>query len=489
MKTKRYALLLAGVMGLSALTSACAPKEKTAENEAPYDLVWYQSTTPTRDNDLVFEEVSKMTMEKINATVTCVPIVYSEYAEKLRMLMASNEKMDLCASSIDYATQAADGSYYPLTELLDTHGQEIKKLLPDYAWKAVTVGGEIYAVPSLKDWPTHWVIWYYEKYANKYGFDMQAITSLEELEPVLQTIKDNEPDILPIATTGNTPLDIFLPFEKISGAKILGFNHDDYSKIVNIYETEEYKEFFELMRSWYQKGFFRKDAATQKNSQDLIKTDKVFSDYGATIPCFEDSRNYGLPEERHTKFAYNLSSPYIDTSSILGSVMSIYAKSENPEKAMDFLSLLFTDKDVLNTVVYGIEGTHYFADGENRYKLPEGATGTSQDDYFFPAYTQGNRFLLRLHEQDPEDKWEQYKEFNESAEVSPALGFVFDATPVMNEITAINNVYSEYITSLLVGAVDPDTYLPQAIEKLKAAGSERVVEEAQKQYDEWKKNN
>ncbi|MGN1059231.1 MAG: hypothetical protein ACI4QW_02270, partial [Clostridia bacterium] len=396
MQTKRYALLLAGLMCVSVLSSACTAKEKTASEETPYNIVWYQNTTPTRDNDLVFEEVSKLTQERINATVSCIPIVYSEYAEKIRMLIASGEKMDLCKPGIDYSTQASDGAYYPLSKLLDTHGQEIKKLLPDYAWKAVTVRDEIYAVPSLKDWPTHWIIWYYKQYEQKYGFDMQKVTKLEELEPILQTIKDNEPEIVPMATTGNTALNIFLPFEQISGARILGFRQNDYSKVINVYETEEYKEFFKLMRSWYQKGFFRKDAATQKNSRDLIKTDKVFGDYGATIPCFEESRNYGLPEEKQTKFAYNLDSPRIDTSSILGSVMSIYAKSENPEKCMDFISLLFTDKEVLNTVVYGIEGKHYFADGDNRYKLPEGATGTSQDDYYFPAANQGNRFLLRL---------------------------------------------------------------------------------------------
>ncbi len=485
MKTKKSVLILALLMAVSCFASACGPKENVSGNGEPCELVWYHRITPTRDVDLVFSEVSKLTKEKINATVTCIPIANSEYAEKIRMLMASDEKMDLCAAA-DFVNNASDGAYYALDELLKTNGEGILKALPDYAWDAVRINGEVYAVPSLKDWPTHYVMWYYEKYEKKYGFDMQAVKSLQDLEPILQTIKDNEPEITPLATTANTPLDIFLPFERISGCKLLGFSKD-YSKVINIYETEEYKEFFDLMRSWYQKGFFRTDAATVKNSQDLIKSNKVFADYGATIPNFEVSRNYGRPEELHTKFAYNMSKPVTNTSSLTASVMAIYNKSEHPEKAMDFLNLLFTDKDVINTVVYGIEGKHYIAVGDNKYRYPEGMTGTSQDDYYFPAAYQGNRFLLRLNEQDPDDLWDQYRAFNESSEISPAMGFAFNTEPVMNEITAIQNVYSEYIPSLLVGAADPAQYLPQALEKFKTAGSEKVVAEVQKQYDEWLK--
>lgn len=487
MKIKKGILLLAVIMLMTSVLSACGGDSQTSTDK-PYELVWYHHITPTRDVDLVFSEVSKLTTEKINATIQCIPIVNADYAEKLRMLIASGEKIDLFTPRGEFPNYAADGALLPLNDLLETNGKGILEALPEYAWDATSVNKEILAVPSLKDWPTHWVMWYYKKYEDKYGFDMQEVKNLEDLGEVLQIIKDNEPGITPLATNYNTALNRFLPFEMVGSTKIIGFKTDDYSKVVNVLETEEYKEFFNLMREWYQKGYFRKDAATQKSSQDLIKTHQVFADYGATIPYYEQSRNYNIPEDEHTLFAYNMAKPVIDTASLQGSMMSIYAKSENPEKAMDFMNLLFTDKDVLNMIVLGIEGKHYTAIGENKYKLAEGMTGTTNDDYYFPGAYQGNRYLLRIDEQDPDDKWEKYKEFNESAEVSPALGFIFDTTPVMNEITAMQNVYTEFIPSLLVGAADPAEYLPQAIEKFKVAGSDKVLAEVQKQYDEWKKN-
>ena len=488
MKIKKSALLLAIVMLITAVAAGCTKKETASNSDEPYNLVWYNNVTPTRDIKMVFEEVSKITKEKINATVECIPIISAEYAQKMNMLIASGEKIDVMRASA-YSTNASNGSYYPLSKLIEEKGKDIKKVLPEYVWDAVKINGEIYGVPALKDYPTHRVIWYYEKYADKYGFDMQKVTNLKELEPILQTIKDNEPGILPLATTGKTPLHIFLPHENIDACKALTFKRDgDYSEIVSKYETEEFKEYVKLMREWNLKGFFRPDAATQANSRDLIGAHKVFADYGSTIPLYEDTRNIGVEKSLHTKFAYNMDIPRINTQSIQGSVATIYSKSENPEKAMEFINLMFTDKELINTVVFGIKDKHYIPVGENQFKYPEGFQGNSNDDYYFPEYTLGNRFLLRIHESLPEDKWEQYEEFNASAEISPALGFCFDTAPVINEITAINNVISEFIPSLYVGAVDPDEYLPKAIEKLKKSGLDRVVEEANRQYKEWKKN-
>ena len=103
--------------------------------------------------------------------------------------------------------------------------------------------------------------------------------------------------------------------------------------------------------------------------------------------------------------------------------------------------------------------------------------------------TQGNRFLLHLKQGDPADIWDAYAKFNEEAYISPTFGFNFDNGNVMNELTAINNVYQEYIPSLMVGATDPAVKLPEALEKFKKAGSEKVVAEIQSQYDAWKANN
>jgi putative aldouronate transport system substrate-binding protein len=91
-----------------------------------------------------------------------------------------------------------------------------------------------------------------------------------------------------------------------------------------------------------------------------------------------------------------------------------------------------------------------------------------------------------LYEADPENKWEEFKKFNESGTNSPLLGFNFDTTKVATELAAVQNVKEEFWPSLMTGTVDPEEYLPKAIEKFKAAGLDKIIEEAQRQIDEWR---
>ena len=60
-----------------------------------------------------------------------------------------------------------------------------------------------------------------------------------------------------------------------------------------------------------------------------------------------------------------------------------------------------------------------------------------------------------------------------------------DVTNIQNEIANCNTVWDKYKNDLLTGASDPATAVPACIEELKAAGLDTVIEEAQKQVDEF----
>ena len=44
---------------------------------------------------------------------------------------------------------------------------------------------------------------------------------------------------------------------------------------------------------------------------------------------------------------------------------------------------------------------------------------------------------------------------------------------------------NKYYKALIVGAVDPDEYLPKMNEELKAAGMDTIIAESQKQLDAY----
>jgi putative aldouronate transport system substrate-binding protein len=133
---------------------------------------------------------------------------------------------------------------------------------------------------------------------------------------------------------------------------------------------------------------------------------------------------------------------------------------------------------------HGIEGRHYKLVGDGVIELlPE------HRDYDMPSFALGNLFLIYRYQQDPPDKWEQFKKFNAQSKKAPTLGFVFDPSPVQTEYAAVCNVADEFNAMLYTGAVDPNVYLQKASKKLKAAGGDKVMAEMQRQIDKWRAEN
>lgn len=80
-------------------------------------------------------------------------------------------------------------------------------------------------------------------------------------------------------------------------------------------------------------------------------------------------------------------------------------------------------------------------------------------------------------------------EYNESAKVSPAYGFIFDSSNVANEVTACTNVVQQYCNSVEEnGSVDVDSAIAELNKALKEAGIDTVIAEKQRQYDEFLSN-
>lgn len=81
--------------------------------------------------------------------------------------------------------------------------------------------------------------------------------------------------------------------------------------------------------------------------------------------------------------------------------------------------------------------------------------------------------------------WDQYAQFNEEAQVPVSFGFTFDATSVMNEVTACTNVYQKYVPALLCGSLDPETTIPVLNEEMEKAGIQKIIDEKQSQLDAY----
>ena len=77
------------------------------------------------------------------------------------------------------------------------------------------------------------------------------------------------------------------------------------------------------------------------------------------------------------------------------------------------------------------------------------------------------------------------REFNANAQVSKASGFTFDTSNVANEVTAVQNVYNEYQSSIEYGFVDPDTAIDEMNDKMMTAGLQKIIDEKAAQLAAW----
>jgi putative aldouronate transport system substrate-binding protein len=514
-KSKRIYAVLAGTMAVSLLLSACGGNggstaatantasqtpgtsgeaEKSKSDLKPYELtVAYYNIGNTKDLQEVQAAVNRLTKEKINATIKFTPIDPAAYTQQINLMLASGEKLDilLTLTALGYGTQAAKGQLVPLEDLLKKYGQDITKVVTPDVLKATATSGKIYGLPSVRDWAADFGVLMRKDIVDKYKIDVSKIKTFDDLDPVFKIVKDNEPNMAPIIPEGasGTIISTFVPgiVDPLNDDNGVLPDNDNNLKVINWFESKEYADLLKMARRWYTAGYIPKDIATNKiASEQLVKAGKAFSLVAHMKPGFEakESNLTGTP-----MVAARILPPVSSTSSIANVMFSIAKNSKDPERAMMFLNLLYSDKDLINLIDYGIEGKHYVKKAENVVGFPNGVD--SQNATYNPTHgwEWGNQFLGYVWENDDPNVWKLQDQFNKAAKKSKALGFSFTVDSVKTEAAAVQSVKDQFKTGLETGTLDPDKNLPEFISKLKASGIDKIITEKQKQLDEWAKTN
>jgi putative aldouronate transport system substrate-binding protein len=443
-----------------------------------------------KDIIAVQEAINQISLKKINATVKLTPISIGDWQQQNNLMLTSNEKLDLMAVfGNNYSNLVAKNQVLPLSKLLDQQGDGIKKSLDPAYLNAAKIKGDIYGVPTIRDLAVNYGILMKKEIVDKYKIDTTKIKTLDDVEGVLKTVKDGNPNFTPLvpAAVGQSFMDEYVTFDDMGDSIGVLPNYDNDLKIVNLYESKDYADFVKKMRGWYSAGYILKDAATNKDSQfDLIKANKGFAYLSKQKPGFEvnETKSVGQP-----MVAASLIPPVATTSTVTSIMWGIPRNTKTPDKAMAFLNLMYADKDIINLFDWGIEGKHYVKKSDTVIDYPEGINASNSGYNLNMGWLFGNQFLSYVFNGDDPNLWKNLDEFNKSAKKSKALGFIFDVTPIKTEYAAVTNVVKQYKLPLETGSVDPDKVLPDFIAKLKSAGMDKIIAEKQKQLDEWAKSN
>jgi putative aldouronate transport system substrate-binding protein len=481
-------------------TAVCSGFGQTqGETATAVNILWYmRGKGPEKDEALIEQAANKYLKDKINATIKIVCFDRASYEQKITAIIASGEVFDICFTASwtnNYLANVARGAFVPLNDpandLMSKYAPKTREVLGKDFFAGSAVKGINYAIPVNKEKATNMGFLLRKDILDKYGLNVSTLKTLADIEPMLKTVSEKEPAMkypFGAVVTNEYPLMYVLGWQKpVDDLVPVVMYGDPYKKDTKVYFSLEQpieQQHFDLMRKWYTAGYIRKDAATVDDYTIDFKAGKVFCRVGGLKPGAADewSATYGNPWVQKELWPYAL----MTTGDAMGAMQAISRTSKNPTRALMFLEIMNTDKYMCNLINYGIENVHYVKVSDNVIQYAPG-TNEGKNSGYNPQMQWGfaNQFLTYLFPNENPKKWANYEALNKTALPAISMGFVFDQEPVKNEVAACKNVWQEYMPGLVTGSVDPKVVLPKAIAKFREAGVDKLVKEAQKQFDAW----
>ena len=386
----------------------------------------------------------------------------------------------------DFKKYAEKGMLLDMTPYLDAYGTELKRVLEDKTKIEKSLAGHVYGIPKTYS-DIHYVgVFFNNEYVKKYQMDLTKVKKIEDMEPLLETIKNKEPDIIPWAKVKTGPIAIARnPIGDLLDDMLCMVDYeDDTLKVQNMYETKAYEERVRMIRKWYQNGYLPKDIMTSgEYGQALLQAGLAFS---SEIVVRPDEREY-LESMNGDKVAYAVfdQKPLIDTECDWVYVWCIAKNCACPKEAVQALNAIYEDQDILTVILYGLEGTDYVKREDGHLEnVPD--TEKNSDTYEMYYKWMFNRLNAKLWTGVDDNVKEEMEAMKQDAIVSPAYGFWFDASKVSVDLVKIQSVIDKYKDKLNCGVCDVDQVLPQFQQELRQAGSEQLVKEVRQQVDAWK---
>ena len=492
---KRWNLVTA-LLVISLLLTACvgpaAPAagggEASAGDSSTVTVTYTYPNTVFKDVGLVEEALNKLLVPAINTKIKLNPIDWGAFDEKMKLAFAAGEECDIVFTAPwinNYLLNIANGNFVPLDDLLAKNAPGLWASMPETTWDAARVDGKIYGVINQQIFVKPFGFTVRRDLADKYGLDAYALKSYDELEPFLKTILENEPDVIPLpgASTWSNEGNGFDPIITEQVPVVIRYD-DKELKVFNAAASPEFQASVERARRWYEAGYTPKETIAGDDQQAMWRAGKFALSglVGVVKPGgeIESEQRFGQPV-----YSQSMTKPFLTTAGTTATTNAICATSKNPEAAMKVLELLNTNVEIYNTLAKGIEGKHWeWADKGNLVIKPgpNNADYNPNTDWEF-----GNQFLAYyIDPKQAEIKaWEATYDLNTTSPPSAAMGFNFNAEPVKTELANVAAVVGEWAGPLASGQVDPATALPEYLERLNQAGIQALIDECQRQLNEW----
>ncbi len=455
-------------------------------DEMPNIVFGYSWLEVPQDLEKVEAAINEITMEKIGATVNINAYTYGTVTQQTQMTLATpSEQLDVLLTlfyGVGINSFISKGQLTPLDELINNYGQGIISAVGEDVLDANRVDGTLYSITPTGEQAKQYGLLVRKDILEAVGYgDLEQVDGYADLTPVFEAIMANYPDLYTVGGgAAQSPYSFNLPYNiDILNDKFGVLENLDDPTVSNYFESDGYREICILGKKWNDAGYIYPDILTDtSNSGDaLMSQDLLASYFGVYKP--------GAESEALTKTGYEVSVIKIGEPIATAGISWQYTIPTNavyPEKAMEFINLLYSDEELINLLAFGVEGEHYELDANGQ--VVEGPNFAAYNDP--KQWSVGNYYLTKTFSSQPVDLQEQMKVWNASANSSVARGFIFDSTEVSSEYTALQSVLSEYNAALQWGFVsDVQSKLDEFNEALDKAGLDKYMTAKQDALNAW----
>ena len=298
MKRKIIALLMAVTMGMCMLSGCGAAKdtegnvqqdasgeEKTEAQtdaqdsggqmeEAHLNILMAGQEQP--EHDRVVEEINRLLKEELNTTIDITFVSFGNYKEQCQLALSGGDEYDIIMVMGSAASGYINAGYLTdLSDLIDAYGSSITEQMPDTA-KALCMNNMIYAIPMNREYVQQYGVFMRKDIVDKYGIDVNSIKSLEDMTDVYAAVQAGEPDMTMYMlqkSSNGYPNKFVADFDSLGDYCGVLMDPVNSSTVENLFETEAFMNYCNLMREWNLAGYTLKDAATNTESpQSMVKT-------------------------------------------------------------------------------------------------------------------------------------------------------------------------------------------------------------------------
>ena len=458
------------------------------------------------DTDMMTKVISDaMQADGVPVEYEPVYIGWDVWEQKINTMLSTGEPFEMfhiMDDLIPFASYVNRDALSPIGAMLDEYGPNVINLIPDWVWGDAKVGGETYIIPAY--WvsltggtPGSTVIRKDLREKTSYGPEFASLDDFFDCMVEMQNLYEGS-EKLKYAVQTPAYTNMFL-YDAVATQPYTAW-YDDLimitqdGKVHFLMDTPEFKNHADFMARCVEAGLVHDDLLSATVEQATSYT------YGGTSLW---GNNYFALDD---KIAEETNGGSLETVIVVPNAKKVRNATvknsngipwcaENPEAAIQFVNWMYANQENFDLFMYGIEGVHWVDGGvvtDGAGRTDRGLVESKRDEndnvlYAFADWQIGNLNYMRYGVDTHPEIIRTRTDPGLDAIDSVALGFIFDSSPVQNEYQQCVAEVTATIWPLKWGFINYDENYDAYRAKMTAAGIDKVIDEYQRQLDEYRK--